>query len=92
MPGLIEPTSIRSVLVLCALAGLTSIGQTLVVLIRGIDLSLAGFIVVGAVAVTRLGHVPGVPILVVLAVGVACGVQARAAVIKVANTYVFLTP
>lgn len=73
MPGFLEPASIRSVLVLCALAGLASIGQTLVVLIRGIDLSLAGFIVVGAVAVTRFSDVPGVPVVVVLALAVACG-------------------
>ncbi|MDQ1042368.1 ABC transporter permease [Streptomyces sp. V4I2] len=76
MPGFLEPTSIRSVLVLCALAGLASIGQTLVVLIRGIDLSLAGFIVVGAVTVTRFSDVPGVPLPVMLAVAVACGATA----------------
>ncbi|TCO28061.1 ribose transport system permease protein [Kribbella steppae] len=73
MPGFLEPTSIRSILVLCALTGLASIGQTLVVLIRGIDLSLAGFIVVGAVAVTRFSDVPGVPVLVTLTIAVACG-------------------
>lgn len=72
MPGFLEPTSIRSVLVLCALAGLASIGQTLVVLIRGIDLSLAGFIVAGAVTVTQFSDVPGVPVVVMLAAAVAC--------------------
>ena len=72
MPGFLEPTSIRSVLVLCALTGLASIGQTLVVLIRGIDLSLAGFIVAGAVTVTRFSDVPGVPVVVILAVAVTC--------------------
>lgn len=73
MPGFLEPTSLRSVLVLCALTGLASIGQTLVVLIRGIDLSLAGFIVAGAVTVTQFGDVPGVPLPAMLAVAVACG-------------------
>ncbi|MFF9036025.1 ABC transporter permease [Streptomyces sp. NPDC014892] len=73
MPGFLEPTSMRSVLVLCALTGLASIGQTLVVLIRGIDLSLAGFIVAGAVTVTQFGDIPGVPLPVMLAVAVACG-------------------
>ncbi len=72
MPGFLEPTSIRSVLVLCALTGLASIGQTLVVLIRGIDLSLAGFIVAGAVTVTQFSDVGGVPLPVMLAVAVAC--------------------
>ncbi|MEU1518329.1 ABC transporter permease [Streptomyces sp. NPDC005811] len=76
MPGFLEPTSLRSVLVLCALTGLASIGQTLVVLIRGIDLSLAGFIVAGAVTVTQFGDVPGVPLPAMLALAVACGAAA----------------
>ncbi|WP_189267273.1 ABC transporter permease [Streptomyces fuscichromogenes] len=73
MPGFLDPTSLRSVLVLCALTGLASIGQTLVVLIRGIDLSLAGFIVAGAVTVTQFGDVPGVPLPVMLVLAVVCG-------------------
>lgn len=73
MPGFLGPSSMRSVLVLCALTGLASIGQTLVVLIRGIDLSLAGFIVAGAVTVTQFGDIPGVPLPVMLAVAVVCG-------------------
>ncbi|MER6560580.1 ABC transporter permease [Streptomyces sp. NPDC001027] len=76
MPGFLEPTSLRSVLVLCALTGLAAIGQTLVVLIRGIDLSLAGFIVAGAVTVTRFGDIPGVPVGVMLLLALACGAAA----------------
>ncbi|MEU1183607.1 ABC transporter permease [Streptomyces sp. NPDC005820] len=76
LPGLLEPSSLRSVLVLCALTGLASIGQTLVVLIRGIDLSLAGFIVAGAVTVTQFGDVPGIPLPVMLVLAVVCGAAA----------------
>jgi ribose transport system permease protein len=67
------PASVCSVLVLCALTGLASIGQTLVVLIRGIDLSVAGFIVVGAMAVTRFGDIPGVPVYVALLLALGLG-------------------
>ncbi len=57
LPGLASWTSIRSLLVLSALVGLASGGQTLCILIGGFDLGVAGFIVAGALAVTAL---PGV--------------------------------
>lgn len=47
-------SSISSLLVLAAFIGLASLGQTLVVLLGGIDLSVSGFIVAGAVIVTQL--------------------------------------
>jgi ribose transport system permease protein len=80
MPGFLEPVSLRSVLVLCALTGLASIGQTLVVLIRGIDLSMAGFIVAGAVVVTRFSEVRGVPVVVMLLIALAIGAATGALV------------
>jgi ribose transport system permease protein len=54
LPGLGSWTSIRSILVLAALVGLASGGQTLLILIGGFDLGVAGFIVAGALTVTAL--------------------------------------
>lgn len=57
LPGLASWTSIRSILVLSALVGLASGGQTLLILIGGFDLGVSGFIVAGALTVTTL---PGI--------------------------------
>jgi ribose transport system permease protein len=67
LPGLGAWTSIRSILVLAALVGLASGGQTLLILIGGFDLGVSGFIVAGALTVTALRtsyHLPfGVALL-----------------------------
>ena len=67
LPGLGAWTSIRSILVLAALVGLASGGQTLLILIGGFDLGVSGFIVAGALTVTALRsayHLPfGVSLL-----------------------------
>jgi ribose transport system permease protein len=54
LPGLSSWISIRSILVLAALVGLASGGQTLLILMGGFDLGVAGFIVAGALTVTTL--------------------------------------
>ena len=54
LPGLGSWTAIRSILVLAALVGLASGGQTLLILIGGFDLGVSGFIVAGALTVTAL--------------------------------------
>lgn len=54
LPGLGSWVSIRSILVLAALVGLASCGQTLLILMGGFDLSIAGFIVAGGLTVTAL--------------------------------------
>ncbi|MCU1482249.1 MAG: hypothetical protein JWQ19_3035 [Subtercola sp.] len=59
LPGFGSPVSIASILILSALAGLASVGQTLVVIIGGFDLSVAGFIVAGALMVTQFAQVTG---------------------------------
>lgn len=51
--------SVRNMLVLAALVGLTAVGQTLVVLVGGLDLSVSGFIVAGALTVTQLAEMYG---------------------------------
>jgi ribose transport system permease protein len=71
LPGLGTWTSIRSILVLAALVGLASVGQTLLILIGGFDLGVSGFIVAGALTVTALRanyHLPfGVALLLAVA-------------------------
>ena len=52
--GFILQQSIRSMLVLAALLGLAAAGQTLVMLVGGLDLSIPGLIVLGATMVTNL--------------------------------------
>jgi ribose transport system permease protein len=54
LPGLGSWSAIRSILVLAALVGLASGGQTLLILIGGFDLGVSGFIVAGALTVTAL--------------------------------------
>jgi ribose transport system permease protein len=54
LPGLGSWVSIRSILVLAALIGLASCGQTLLILMGGFDLGVAGFIVAGGLSVTAL--------------------------------------
>jgi ribose transport system permease protein len=54
LPGLDTWISIRSILVLAALVGLASCGQTLLILMGGFDLGVAGFIVAGGLATTAL--------------------------------------
>ena len=54
LPGLGSWISIRSILVLASLVGLASCGQTLLILMGGFDLGVAGFIVAGGLTVTAL--------------------------------------
>lgn len=48
--------TIKLILLLSALVGLASVGQTLLILMGGFDLSIPGFIVAGAVATTALAE------------------------------------
>lgn len=56
LPGLGSWVSIRSILVLAALIGLASCGQTLLILMGGFDLSVSGFIVAGGLMVTAVAQ------------------------------------
>jgi ribose transport system permease protein len=71
LPGLGSWNSIRSILVLSALVGLASGGQTLLILIGGFDLGVAGFIVAGALTVTALQVKYAIPFGVALLLAVA---------------------
>jgi ribose transport system permease protein len=79
--GFTAQTSIDSMLVLAALLGLAAAGQTLVLILGGLDLSVPGFIVAGGILVSQLSggdHWPaaaaiGFVILATGAMGVATG-------------------
>jgi ribose transport system permease protein len=54
LPGLLTVSGLRQMLVIAALAGIAASGQTLVVLIGGIDLSVAGVITAAGLAASQL--------------------------------------
>ena len=54
LPGLTTWPSLKTILVLAALTGLASVGQTVVVLLGGIDLSISGLIVASALTISAL--------------------------------------
>ncbi|WCB92100.1 Ribose import permease protein RbsC [Baekduia alba] len=54
LDGFAGTQSIRPMLVLAALLGLAAAGQTLVIIVGGLDFSVAGFIALGAIMVSEL--------------------------------------
>jgi ribose transport system permease protein len=70
LPGLGQWSSIKVILFIAGLTGLASAGQTLLILMGGFDLGVAGFIVTGAVSVTALQGSYHVPFLVAMAAAV----------------------
>ena len=75
LPGLGSWAGIKTVLVLASLISIVSVGQTVVVLLGGFDLSLPGFMVATAYIVDNLGPQDHLPFIAALAIAVvACGV------------------
>jgi ribose transport system permease protein len=75
LPGLASWTGIKTILLIASLIGVVAIGQTVVVLLGGFDLSLPGFMVAGAYFVTNVKQQDHLSIIVALAMAViACGV------------------
>jgi ribose transport system permease protein len=70
LDGFFSFTALQSILVLAALAGLASMGQTLLIIMGGFDMSVSGFIVAGAIAVTSLTTVYNVSFGVAFVVAV----------------------
>jgi ribose transport system permease protein len=56
LPGLSSWPSLKLILCLAALVGLSATGQTLLILLGGFDLSVAAFIVAGALIVTQVAQ------------------------------------
>ena len=71
LPALGQWSSIKVILLIAGLTGLASAGQTLLILMGGFDLGVAGFIVAGAVSVTALQGAYHIPFLVAMAAAVA---------------------
>jgi ribose transport system permease protein len=76
IPGFSEPSSVRAMLVIASFLGIAALGQTLVVLVGGIDLSLPAMIGAGNVITAHLagsGQPSGVIFCAVVAVGLLVG-------------------
>lgn len=71
LPGLATWPSAKIILVLASLAGLAAVGQTLLILMGGFDLSIAGIVVASALMVTQVKDVWGVSFAVALLVAIA---------------------
>lgn len=71
MEGFFSWPSIRSMLVLAALIGIAALGQTLVVILGGFDLSVSGFIVFSALIITQFVSQLSLPFGVGVAVSAA---------------------
>jgi ribose transport system permease protein len=73
--------NVKSMLTLAALLALAALGQTLVMILGGLDLSIPGFIVMGAIVVSQLYGSDGwpaagailVPVLIAAVMGTATG-------------------
>lgn len=68
LDGFSRATSIRTMLVLASLLGIAATGQTLVILLGALDLSVPGYIALGNVAVAQLAGVQGRPFVVAVVV------------------------
>jgi ribose transport system permease protein len=66
-------TSVKQILVLAALAGLASTGQTLLILMGGFDLSVSGFIVSSALVVSTLKETWDISYPLAIIIAVAAG-------------------
>ena len=70
LPGLASWSSIRQILLLAALVGLASGGQTLLILMGGFDLGVSSFIVASSLTVTALATKYNLPFGVMLLIAV----------------------
>jgi ribose transport system permease protein len=87
LPALGQWDSIKVILLIAALTGLASAGQTLLILMGGFDLGVAGFIVAGAVSVTALQGSYHIPFLVAMAAAVAASAALGAIAGNVCHRY-----
>ncbi|WP_262107242.1 ABC transporter permease [Arthrobacter sp. Marseille-P9274] len=60
LEGFASESSVKSLLILASLVGLAGLGQTLAILIGGVDMSVANFLVVGAVFATQFTQLYGI--------------------------------
>ena len=66
-------SNISTVLTQVTIIGIVGIGQTLVILTAGIDLSIGVIMVISSVVMGRLGVIDGVPVIIAFPLGLLCG-------------------
>ncbi len=67
----LEPTNLRNILIQVTVVGVAAIGSTIVLLSGGIDLSVGGTVLLGAVVTADLAVRQGLPLPVAIAGGIA---------------------
>jgi ribose/xylose/arabinose/galactoside ABC-type transport system permease subunit len=67
----LEPTNLRNILIQITVVGVAAIGETIVILMGGLDLSVGANVLLGAVVVAELAQNRGLPVPVAVAGGVA---------------------
>ena len=70
IPAIANPRSITSILVITSLLALAAMGQTLVVILGGLDLAAPGYILFGAFMAANVAGKLGVPAVVALLITV----------------------
>ncbi len=66
-------SNLSTILTQVMVTGIVGIGQTLVILTAGIDLSIGVIMVISSVVMGRLAVLDGVPVIVSFPIGLACG-------------------
>jgi fructose transport system permease protein len=66
-------SNFSTVLTQVMVTGILGIGQTLVILTAGIDLSVGVIMVISSVVMGRLGVLEGVPVILAFPIGIVCG-------------------
>lgn len=72
-PGFLEPASLQPLLSSVAPIALIGVGMTLVIITAGIDISVAGMVMVCAVIVAKMMAEVGLPLPVALLIGIVIG-------------------
>ena len=69
----VSASNFSTVLTQVMVTGILGIGQTLVILTAGIDLSIGVIMVISSVVMGRLGVIDGLPVIVAFPLGLLCG-------------------
>lgn len=74
VPSVLRPQSLIALSLLASLLAIVSLGQTLVVILGGLDLAIPGYVVIGAYVATTIAGARGVPTGMAMALtAVSCG-------------------
>jgi len=74
VPSVLRPQALIALSLLASLLAIVSLGQTLVVILGGLDLAIPGYVVIGAYVATTIAGARGVPAVIAMAItAVSCG-------------------